>query len=137
MSHFREREDPWRAVGGSVFEFRLSSAVVCCLSAVVLQAAALERAPFCTVPLEEAQASSSPEPEGGIPPVPSVASRRGQAQLGNAPPCGGPSAVGDPLPDNLAVARPTARESAFVAAALAASRHLAAHPLRGPPRLPS
>jgi hypothetical protein len=136
MSHFRNRDDAQRAVGGSIFELRLSSAVVCGLSAVALQAAALERAPFCTVPLEEAQASSSPDQDGDIP-APFVATRRAQAQLGNSPPCGGQPAVGATLPDNPAVAGPTARESAFVAAALAASRRLAAHPLRGPPRLPS
>lgn len=125
-----------RAAVGSIFELRLSSALVCGVSAVVLQIAALEQAPRCAALVEEAEASSSPDPTGGLP-TPSVAARRGQALQGNAPSSGGPPAVGNPLPGNLAVAGPAARESAFVAAALAASELLAGHPLRGPPRLPS
>lgn len=136
MSQSKKNPDPRPAQGGSFFELRLSSAVVCGLSAVVLQVAALEQAPLCAALVEEAQASSSPDPMGGLP-TPSVASRRGQALPGNGPSSGGPPAVGNPLHDSLAVAEPAARESAFVAAALAASKRLAGHPLRGPPRLPS
>ena len=125
-----------RAAVGSIFELRLSSVLVCGVSAVVLQIAALEQAPPRAALVGEAEASSSPNPTGELP-TPSVAARRGQALQGNAPSSGGPPAVGNPLPGNLAVAGPAARESAFVAAALAASKRLAGHPLRGPPRLPS
>jgi len=136
MSQIPKGPGPRRAIGGSILELRLSSAVVCGLSAAVLQVAALERASAYPDPIEEPQATSTPDPDCGVP-APAVASRRGQAQLGNAPSCGGPPAVGNPLPDTIAVSGPAACESALTAAALVTSRRLAAHPLRGPPRLPS
>jgi hypothetical protein len=136
MSQNRTIQGTWRAVRGAGLELNVSSAVVCGLAAFALQTAALERAPFCAAPLEEAQASPDPDADGGCP-VPSVAPRRGQTLLGCASPYGGPPASGVPLPGDAEIAEASASESALAAAALAAGRHLAALRPRGPPRLPA
>jgi hypothetical protein len=136
MSQNRTLEGAQRGAPGSGFEIRLSSALVCGISAVVLQTAALERAPFCAALVDGDGASSDTDPVGGGS-GPFVATRRGQVLLGSAPLQGGTAAANVPPPDDLAIAGPPVRESALVAAALAACRHLAANPLRGPPRLTS
>jgi hypothetical protein len=135
MSHILKRQRARWAVRGDAGDSRLSRTVVCGLSVVVLQTALLERTPFDTSPVEDAQALAGPDSEDQRPAA-APAPRRSQLAMGDPPFPAGPLVSVEPQPEIGAPIEPVTSAAADAARRIAI-RLLAAHPLRGPPRLPA